>query len=194
MQALPLHSTVSTDFFGLSENFLMNSVMIRSITVWERRLLDVCHVHNCQHLCFLTGCRMKPIKMLPNVVKNQAEFCLGGNRHDAPAVLWEIIVTSRLGSCSSAMSNSPAFFLLFCLLALFSSTNADVGSMIDKAVSSSQDKTQENISRLWILHESHFWLCRCGRQANTEVIYQRRKLKVTLERGQKRVRKIYLNK
>ena len=66
------------------------------------------------------------------------------------------LVTSRLGSDSSAMSNSPAFFLPFCLLELFSSTNADVGSMIDKAVSSSQDKTQENISRLWTLHESHF--------------------------------------
>lgn len=92
---------------------------------------------------------------------------------------WQIprnsLVTSRLGSDSSAMSNSPAFFLPFCLLELFSSTNADVGSMIDKAVSSSQDKTQENISRLWTLHESHFWLWRCGRQANTDVIYQRRR-------------------
>lgn len=84
-----------------------------------------------------------------------------------------IKLTSRLGSCSSAMSRRPAFFLPFCRLALFSSTSADVGSMIDRAVSSSQDKTHENISRLCTLHDSHFWLWRWGRQANTAVICKR---------------------
>lgn len=97
------------------------------------------------------------------------------------------LVTSRLGSCSSAMPNSPAFFLPFCLLALLSSTSADVGSMIDRAVSSSQDKTQENISRLWTLHESHFWLWRWGRHANTEVICQRRRIKGTLHKTSNRL-------
>lgn len=96
------------------------------------------------------------------------------------------LVTSRLGSCSSAMSNSPAFFLPFCFLALFSSTKADVGSMIDRAVSSSQDKTQENISRLWTLHESHFWLWRWGRQANTDVICQRRSIEGSLDKTSNR--------
>lgn len=72
------------------------------------------------------------------------------------------------------MSRRPAFFLPFCLRALFSSTSADVGSMIDRADSSSQDKTQENISKLWILHDSHFWVWRCGRQAKTAVTYTKR--------------------
>ena len=81
------------------------------------------------------------------------------------------LLTSKLGNCSSVISNNPAFLRPFCLLELFNSTNADVGSIIDRAVSSSQDKTQENISRFWILHDSHFWLWRCGRHANTAVIY-----------------------
>ena len=81
------------------------------------------------------------------------------------------LLTSKLGNCSSVISNNPAFLRPFCLLELFNSTNADVGSIIDRADSSSQDKTQENISRFWILHDSHFWLWRCGRHANTAVIY-----------------------
>lgn len=81
------------------------------------------------------------------------------------------LLTSKLGNCSSVISNNPAFLRPFCLLELFNSTNADVGSIIDRAVSSSQDKTQENISRFCILHDSHFWLWRCGRHANTAVIY-----------------------
>ena len=67
-----------------------------------------------------------------------------------------IRLTSKLGNCSSAMSKRPAVFLPFCLLALLSSISADVGSMIDNAVSSSQENTHENISRLWTLQESHF--------------------------------------
>lgn len=116
--------------------------------------------------------------MLPNDVKNQSKFCWTAivmMSRNCLGAEGSSLVTSRLGSCSSAMSNSPAFFLPFCFLALFSSTSADVGSMIDRAVSSSQDKTQENISRLCTLHESHFWLWRWGRQANTAVIYRTRR-------------------
>lgn len=159
----------------------MNSVSIWSITAWDGRLLDFYHV-NCQHHYFSSGrYKRNPLNAvkMSNISRNfgrQLPWCscssLGGERNS--------LVTSRLGSCSSAMPNSPAFFLPFCLLALLSSTNADVGSMIDRAVSSSQDKTQENISRLWTLHESHFWLWRWGRQANTEVICQRRTIEGTL--------------